>query len=445
MDTLTTAANIIAYTVACAACLWLMRRNQICFVAFIPALISMFLRISSVAMIEFLAPVYSRQLDLVIPKGNFTILIVIYYALFFLPAIIVVSTMNKGKYARVDFNWIRRKSASKMVLLAYYVFLVGLFMEMASTGVIPLFERMERFVYTAQHGGVLHGAMLKYNAVISLILGAICVEEIVIRRQLKWKSFLPVFGLMTYMFLAGHRFAAFNKIAAFFAVPFAVLKSFEMSREMWGNFWRNYGGKILVVILIAVCIPIAAILNSYFNVRVNSGVGGFEGIRERLFVQQGEFWPVIVMNILEGRMDAGLETKLDFILNAPIIPDQNTSIQFLMYQVLGEDAIAILERGQQFAGGFPEISLVIFGPFGAFVFLIVAGVIYGYVVRLCLICVAKRRIVALVFGSFLYYSFMLLVYNGMLNQFTVTTYFIKVLCFIGVMFYAENTRTMRTS
>ncbi len=399
-------------------------------VAVAPILISMTLRVLSVSYIDLFGPMYSRQLFKIIGSGTDSLYLILCYSIFLLPFLLFLDFFV-FRYRNDLKPQVIPPGQGQSVTLFYFILfglLGAVYVQLFTGGVIPLFDRMERYDFANNYAGPLHGYLFKYGAILTLFLGGQTVYSKLITKKYDRRSFVIFSLLIAYALLTGHRFAAFNKFGSFFMIPFSLVFAYNFRIKQPTNM-KRMGKECWIVLgigIVSLSVAMFAIVNSYSRVRTAANESVFEKIQERLLIQQGEMW-VEAVDRIDSNKKESTETIVDFLFFNPMKPGKNTSIQYLMWASIGEEAVGIIDIGQQYAGGFPEIFLEIFGIYLVLPALILFSVIMVIFFIIFLNALRKGKLLTMLMASFIIYSFVLTIYNGMLNQFFVLTFFIKIL------------------
>ncbi len=279
-----------------------------------------------------------------------------------------------------------------------------------------------------KYAGHLHDYVFKYGAVITLVLGGQSVYSKLTIDRYDRSALIILCLLLFYAVLTGHRFAALNKFTAFYLLPFCLVFAykFHFEKQNIRKCASKDGWIIIGIVIVVFSISLFAIINSYSNVRTTANESVIARIQERLLIQQGELWVEEVNRIKESGKQS-IEIAMNNLFFDPIVPGKNTSIQYLMWLSLGNEAEIILNDGRQFAGGFPEIFVEIFGIYILLPILMLYGMIMAMVFVVFLVSLRKGKLLSMLMTSFIIYGFMLTVYNGMLNQFFILTFWIKII------------------
>ncbi len=398
--------------------------------AIAPLLVSMVLRVQSVFYIDLFGPVYSSQLFSILGPGIDSIYIIICYAVFLVPFLLILEffVFRYPWYLNVKAATYSSQNVENLFYLFLFLFFTVLYAQLFMGGVIPLIDHIERFDFSDNHAGPLHDYMFKYGAIFTLVLGGQTVYSKLSTGRYDRRAFVFLCLIILYAVLTGHRFAAFNKFISFYLIPFSLIFAREFHLKRQGLLQHN--GKqerraIFGIVIIGFSVALFSIVNSYSNVRTVSDETVFSRIVERLFIQQGELW-VEATNRVRQSKNEKLTTAMDYLFFKPIIPGKNTSIQYLMWLSLGSEATRVLDIGQQYAGGFPEIFLEVFGIYLFLPVLLLFGIVMAMVTAIFLASLRKGKLLSMLMAGFIMYAAVLTVYNGMLNQYFVLTFWMKM-------------------
>jgi hypothetical protein len=109
-----------------------------------------------------------------------------------------------------------------------------------------------------------------------------------------------------------------------------------------------------------------------------------------------------------------------------------------MIKNLGDDRAAeLLNNGQQYAGGYPEILFELFGPGPAIVAALLFGFITAFLLRLVVGSVLVGRVVTAFLAAYVFYGFSLLYIGGMLNFLIVWTFWVKCAALLALYVFGR--------
>jgi len=395
-----------------------------------PLLISMALRVQSVFYIDLFGPVYSSQLFIALGPGTNSIYMIICYTAFFIPFLLVLEffVFRYPKKLSVRTSTNTRNYIENCFYLFLIIFFLALYIQLFIGGIIPLIDHIERFDFANNHAGNLHDYLFKYGTIFAIVLGGQTVYSKLTMGYYDRRAFIFFFLMLFYALLTGHRFAAFNKFTSFYVIPFSLVfaRNFHIKRQKLSQDDNKQGWIIFAVIIISFSIALFSIVNSYSNVRTVSNESVIVRILERLLIQQGELW-IETANRVRGNKSESLTRVIDYLFFNPIISGKNSTIQYLMWLSLGSEAVRILDLGQQYAGGFPEIFVEVFGLYMLLPALIFYAMIMSMVSVVFMTSLRKGKLLSMIMAAFIMYAFVLTTYNGMLNQYFVLTFWVKVL------------------
>lgn len=408
---------------------WLLFSRFYLALALTPILISVSLRVLSVSYIDLFGPVYSTQLYTLMGPGVSSVYLIVCYTAFLVPMAIVLDRTS-FRCSKMLLTRSRTNINGYFDVVFYgvlFIYLFVLYVQLVKGDVIPLFDHIERYDFADHHAGPLHDYLFKYSTIVTLVLGGQTVYAKLTKGKYDRRAFICILVILVYAFLTGHRFAAFNKFIAFFLVPFGLLyvQHYYSKLTTRGKQIEKGGRLVLGIVILGFSIAVLAILNSYNNVRTESQEKVFSRIQERLLIQQGELWVEQLVRVKQNEQDATSD-KIEFLFYDPIISNQNTSIQYLMWLSLGSEAERLLGIGQQYAGGFPEIFVEMFGLFFLLPVLLLFGIVMALVFSIFFASLRRGKLLSMLMAGFIIYGCMLTVYNGMLNQYFVMTFWIKL-------------------
>ena len=122
----------------------------------------------------------------------------------------------------------------------------------------------------------------------------------------------------------------------------------------------------------------------------------------------------------------------------PIDPTRNTSMQMLMLRNLGYDrAKELLDMGQQYTGGYPEVLFELLGPWLALPVALGFRVVTAILLRMCVLAVCECRLLTAFMAMYVFFGFSLLFIGGMLNFLLVWTFWVKI-AVLGFVYIVEH-------
>ena len=186
---------------------------------------------------------------------------------------------------------------------------------------------------------------------------------------------------------------------------------------------------ILVMSLALFMIISGVLYNSMVNVRAYDFP--LEMLIQRVLVQPAELWWDSWYRIFEqGEFTPDLAWHLMF--EDPFDAERNTGIQYLMVKSLGfDEAEAILIQGAQYAGGYPEVLIELFG-WGSGPVAFMFAFVTAFLIRKVNLSVCQGQFLTAIFSVYVYYGFTLLYVGGMLNFLLVVSFWLKILVLIIV-------------
>jgi uncharacterized protein DUF6418 len=411
--------------------------RPIILISFFFILFSLVWRTASTMFIDLTGPVLSSQTDRYIGPGLVTPLHVLAYFVTLTPFFFLLGPANVHYWLR---NARREPAARGMVTLSDITFVVSLlflgylYLDLMRIGSIPLFARIERFVYTAQYAGAAHRWLILYGNFVAFWWGVMFAAERLRNSRIDIR-YLGLLGiLMLYMFLTGNRFSAFYSFASFFVIPLAgaVAADIGDNRSAIPFSWvgRTFRRRDLIafstIAVLAATVSAIGIYNNLANVRRFEGDEILSQFWERLLVQPSELGWISYERIF----DLGLwrpDRVYDFLFQAPLDASRNTTPQFLMLETIGEPrTYEHIAGGFQFAGGFPEIFFELFGPFYAWPFIFGAGYIAAGLTAVVVKGVIQGRYASAFLSLYVLFGFYVMYIGGMLNFVATPVYWIKV-------------------
>ena len=387
--------------------------------------------------IDLAGPVLSSQTDRYVGPGMATPLHVLAYFVTLAPFFFLL------RPAAVQ-HWLhdadRERAAPGMITLSgitvvvSLIFLGYLYFDLIRIGSIPLFARLERFVYTAQYAGAAHRWLILYGNFVTFWWGVMFAAERLRNRRIDIR-YLGMLGiLMVYMFLTGNRFSAFYSFGSFFVIPLAAVIAVDIrdNRSAVPFSWvgKTFRRRELIafgaVAVLAAIASAVGIYNNLANVRQFQGDEILSQFWERLLVQPSELGWISyerVFNFGQWQPDR----VFDFLFQAPLDASKNTTPQFLMLETIGEPrTYEHISGGFQFAGGFPEIFFELFGPLYAWPFIFGAGYIAAGLTAVVVKGVIQGRYASAFLSLYVLFGFYVMYIGGMLNFIMTPVYWIKI-------------------
>jgi hypothetical protein len=112
----------------------------------------------------------------------------------------------------------------------------------------------------------------------------------------------------------------------------------------------------------------------------------------------------------------------------PARPEGNTTIYYLMERELGFfRAEELIDAGQQYAGGYPEIFFLLLGSWFAIPAMIFFGLLTVLTLYFAVRSFAQGRPLTCVMALYVFYGFSLCYIGGMLNFIIAPTFPIKIM------------------
>ncbi len=417
-------------------CFYLAAYRPVIFVSFIFIIFTLIWRTCSMMYIDVAGPVYSSQTFSFVGPGAVTCLHVLAYFITIVPFFILFRTTSVRYWAeQYDGRTALHGtlSLSDLTFLLSTLFLAWLFVDLGRNGAIPLLNHMERFVYTAEHAGPAHRWLISYGNFLSFWWGLMFTAEKLRNRKFDLRYFGLFAVLVVYMFLTGNRFSAFYSFGSFFLIPVSALLAFapKAKQQRPFEYLRGFIGRrelasLSLVATLLITVAVLGIYNNLTNVRGFKGVEVGDQFIERALVQPGELGWLSYQRVFEFGSWQPLRV-FDFLFEFPIVPNRNTTPQYLMLTTIGEPrTFEHLSGGFQFAGGFPEIVFELFGPLLAWPFLAACGFITAGLTALIVKGTIQGRYASTFFALYVLYGFYVMYIGGMLNFAFVSSYWTKV-------------------
>jgi len=323
------------------------------------------------------------------------------------------------------------------------LFIAALYGDMITRGPIPLFADIDRLEYNTQMSGLLHSLVFDFGFLLAGLLGMMFVRPRVAGRDFDF-AFLGLYlAMLPYFALTGNRFSAFYSFTSFFVLPLAAVPALSSCgrlppaphRLAWKRLLCSRLGMWSTTIVGLVGIA-GLLLNSVIYVRAYDDPLAF--FEQRILVQPVELWWATWHDLAVGvRPDPTLIWEALF--GDPIDPARNTSIQMLMVKYLGwERATQLLEMGQQYVGGYPEVLFDLFGPWLALPVALLFSIPTALLLRLIVVSTCEGRILTALMALYVYFGFSLLYLGGMLNFLTVWTFWVKIAVLVLVYWFERS-------
>lgn len=416
-------------------CLYLAAYRPVIFVSFIFIIFTLIWRACSMMYIDVAGPVYSSQTFLYVGPGTVTCLHVLSYFITMAPFLILlrpqaINAWTVGCDTRPAAPGMA--NLSDLTWLISVLFLAWLYADLVRRGSIPLFSHTERFVYTAEQAGAAHRWLISYGNLLSFWWGLMFAAEKLRNRRFDVRYLAVMAVLMIYMFLTGNRFSAFYSFFSFFLIPVAAIigVSNPNPRQPFAYISNLFGRRELVTMsVIAVLLVVVASVGIYNNL---TNVRGFRGeevwaqFTERALIQPSELGWLSFQRMFEFG-DWQPYRVFNFLFESPIVPNKNTTPQYLMLTTIGEPrTYEHITGGFQFAGGFPEIVFELLGPILAWPFLAACGFIAAGLTAVIVKGTLQGRYASAFLALYVLYGFYVMYIGGMLNFAFVPSYWIKV-------------------
>ena len=417
--------------------LYIAAYRPIVLIGFFFILFTLVWRTAATMFIDLAGPVLSSQTDRYVGPGMATPLHVLAYFVTLAPFFFLLRPAAVQHWLHdVD----RERAAPGMITLSgitvvvSLIFLGYLYFDLIRIGSIPLFARLERFVYTTQYAGAAHRWLILYGNFVTFWWGVMFAAERLRNRRIDIRYLLLLGILMPYMFLTGNRFSAFYSFGSFFVIPLAAAIAVDLrdNRSAVPFSWigKTFRRRDLIafgaVLVLATTVSAVSIYNNLANVRQFQGDEIVSQFWERLLVQPSELgWISYERVFIFGQWQP--DRVFDFLFQAPLDASKNTTPQFLMLETIGEPrTYEHISGGFQFAGGFPEIFFELFGPFYAWPFIFGAAYIAAGLTAVIIKGVIQGRYASAFLSQYVLFGFYVMYIGGMLNFIMTPVYWIKI-------------------
>ena len=406
-------------------------------------LFSFFTRTLSLAYVDIAGPLYSEQLDRMVggapsmPLFATSVLVLMAaLAYVFRPAVLAKVRMPLSLQRR-------RTDVTRLILLFIAVtFVMSLYVDMLRRGVVPLLAGMDRLEYNANIAGPLHEWLAEMGFLLAGTLGAgFCLPRLQ-GRDFDARFLALYLLVLMYFALTGNRFSALYSFTSFFVLPLAAVPAMAsvglLPPAPAGLLWQRltYSNTALqFAIGFGVLGVVILLLHSIINVR------GYEDpvelLMQRTLIQPVELWWATWDNLGKYWIGSFEEVWTD-LFRYPIDPTRNTSMQMLMLRNLGYDrAKELLDMGQQYTGGYPEVLFELLGPWLALPVAVGFSVPTAILLRMCVLAVCERRLLTAFMAMYVFFGFSLLFIGGMLNFLLAWTFWVKI-AVLGVVYIVER-------
>ena len=411
---------------------WMVLHRPAAVLAAFFLLFSLVTRTLSLIYVDLAGPIYSEQLDSMVggaasmPLFACSVLVVMAGVSYvFRPSrmahiALPMSRMDVGR------DWV-----STLVYVLTFLFVLVLYVDMVIRSPIPLLAGIDRLEYNENLAGPFHHFLLSRGFLLAGVMGMMFVRPRLTGRDFDFPFLALYLAICAYFALTGNRFSAFYSFSSFFLLPLAAMPALSSSRRLPSaphrSMWRRlFCSRISIgVSLIAGLLGIAwLILNSVVNVRAYDDP--FNLIFQRLLVQPVELW-WSTWHDLDAGVGSFPISVWEALFVDPIDPERNTSIQMLMVQNLGwERATQLIEMGQQYAGGYPEVLVELFGSWLALLIAFLVSVLAAVLLRMVVVGTCEGRFLTAFMALYVYFGFSLLYISGMLNFLVAWTFWMKI-------------------
>ncbi|MEI8265173.1 MAG: DUF6418 domain-containing protein [Betaproteobacteria bacterium] len=413
-------------------------------------LFSLFTRTVSLVYVDLAGPVYAEQLDTMVGGGAsmplFAMSILLLMAALahaFRPSVLVrVRIPERRSGQRIDV-------AGRVLFTITAGFVVALYGDMLRRGVVPLLSGMDRLEYNASIAGPLHGWLAEMGFLLAGTLGAAFCMLRLQGRDFDFRFLALYLMVLAYFALTGNRFSAFYSFTSFFVLPLAAVPAMAAAgllpeppaRSLWRRFVCSKTGLLVAVGTAAVSI-VGLLLHSVITVRGYDAP--FEQLAQRTLIQPVELWWT-TWNDLDRYGKGAFDEAWAGLFTNPIDPTRNTSIQMLMLKHLGDErAQQLLDMGQQYTGGYPEVLFELLGPWLALPAALAFSVPTAILLRVCVLAVCERRLLTAFMAMYVFFGFSLLFIGGMLNFLVVWTFWAKIAVLCAVYVVERRQHSIRT-
>ncbi|MDP4540574.1 DUF6418 domain-containing protein [Qipengyuania sp. DY56-A-20] len=421
--------------------LW--QRQRPAFIAGFIVIFSLAYRIVDITYLDLVGPIYAIELERHVGGNGAAPIFVVATLCFIVPLWIIVSRQR----ILAGIEDVIPPSAyldglQRAAFIGCSAYIAFLYLDMLRIGVIPLFAGIDRLEYQLV-SGIVHNLAYEMNFLVSAVIGIFTVLPRLRGKRLSLPFIALLMAFLIYWALTGNRFSAFLITLSYFALPFGALVAMQakgiLRRESVRGTWSSLLSSRIFMFFgfITVVISVTALMfNSYYTVR-NYADPTFH-LSQRVLVQPVQTWSS-TWEMVRYDFDRGINhTALDLVLLNPPNPDSNTTIQYLMERELGYfRAMELINAGQQYAGGYPEIFFELFGFWLAIPLMILLGSAAAFLLYIALRSVAQGRALTAAMAVYLYYGFGVAYIGGMLNFLLAPTFALKLVALL-IFFFVER-------
>lgn len=398
-------------------------------------------RIVDMAYLDLAGPIFAIELSRHVGGNGATPMFVLSTMMFLVPLAFLLRAKRVlgDRYGPLP-QTAYLNGLSQFVLVACCLYLMVLFFDMLRIGSIPLLSGMDRTEYS-KNAGIFHNRAYELNFLFSAVLGTFTVLPRLQGRNYSMAFPMLMLGTLFYWALTGNRFSIFFATLSFFAIPFAasrlMIKGGRIpAKVMQGGLGVLASAKFLVPVgsALSIAAVIGLLFNSYYEVR--SYADPMYQIGQRVLVQPVQTWASTWDMV---HVDLPPDPRaIDYVLINPPDADSNTAIRYLMELELGYfRARELIDNGQQYAGGYPEIFFHLFGFWLSIFLMALLGLCTAGLLQLSVRSLCRGMPLTSLMAIYLFYGFSITYIGGMLNFLLTLTYWIKVILLI-IVWIAES-------
>jgi hypothetical protein len=436
--------TLLGFGAVLAVVIWLIRERKAAAIAATFLLFSLVTRTLALVYVDLGDPIYAIELNEEVGGDSSMPLFAASVLMFLLPLAWLFRPTVIGKLLPVEgFTIQARPDVNHVAFAGLAIFLFALYGDMIVRGPIPLLDGIDRLEYTSVMAGPLHSVIMEMGFLFAGLLGVLMVIPRIAGREFDFRFLALFIGVMAYFALTGNRFSAFFAFTSFFMIPTAAVATLSGcgrlqppsgGRGVLVTFLCSRMALVMAGILMGFAL-MALLLNSYVTVRGYDDP--LEQIAQRTLVQPVQLWWTTWHDLQDRGSDVAL--LWDAAFGNPLDASRNTSIQALMVKNLGyERATELLDAGQQYAGGYPEILFELFGPFAALPIALAFGLATAWLLRLTVVATSHGHLMTATLSIYVFYGFSLLYIGGMLNFLLVWTFWVKCGCLAIAMLIERN-------
>jgi hypothetical protein len=447
-------SSIVLFVTFLAILAWGARRFR--FLAFLLMVysINLLLRALSVVYLDVSGPVYSIQMLRDVGGGHASPVLLAFHLMTLAALLLVFRPSVAQRLAAIPLDDPRSPGSlvharvATVVFIAYCVFVGALFVDLARSGVVPVFQGIERWEYAEQYAGGVHSFLIKYGFIVTFVPGLFYAYGRVLTGRPDNRFLGVLLAIFVYLFLVGHRFSSYYAYGTTFMGAWAMValrRQFGAAAAATPE--RERGRHRLLqatAVLLAGAIISYALYVSLVVTRDFGKENALLAFEHRTLVQPGEMWWTSHERVFTlGQLDRA--EAFDRVFVHPIAdPVRNSTIPYLMVKEIGDQAYPMLDLGLNWGGGYPEILFELCGKVLAWPAGFLIALLMGVLMYWLLEAMLLRRYIRAVLIYYVYFAFILFPLGGMLNFLVAWKFWVKVGAMALWMLY-ESTLWVRAA